>query len=63
LKWTEPNEKELLEFLVGEKSFNEDRVKKAIGKLKSRVASPAKVQNKLENYFSPKRKVVISHEN
>eukprot|EP01091_Cochliopodium_minus_P019390 TRINITY_DN8136_c0_g1_i1.p1 TRINITY_DN8136_c0_g1~~TRINITY_DN8136_c0_g1_i1.p1 ORF type:complete len:411 (+),score=118.66 TRINITY_DN8136_c0_g1_i1:175-1233(+) len=34
LKWNEPDEEGLIQFLVNEKAFNEERVKKGIGKLK-----------------------------
>jgi len=49
LKWTEPDEEGLIQFLVKEKNFNEERVRKGIEKLKkSRQSS---VQNRLTDYF------------
>jgi len=49
LKWTDPDEVGLIEFLVKEKGFSEDRIKGGIEKLKkSRQTS---VQNRLTNYF------------
>lgn len=51
LEWNPPREKELIEFLVHEKDFSEDRVKNAIERLKS---SPVfrKGQSGLEAWFS-----------
>jgi flap endonuclease-1 len=61
LKWTEPNEKGIYDFLVKEKGFNEDRVKNGIAKLRKSHKSSHVVQNKLENYFTGvKRKVSVS---
>jgi len=49
LKWNPPDEEGLIEFLVKEKNFNEERVKSGIDKLnKSRKTS---VQDRLTNYF------------
>ncbi|PRP82352.1 hypothetical protein PROFUN_10256 [Planoprotostelium fungivorum] len=49
LKWKDPDEEGLIEFLVKEKGFAEDRVKSGIEKLKkSRGTS---VQNRLDSYF------------
>jgi len=49
LKWTDPDEEGLLEFLVKEKGFNEDRVKNGIAKLKkSRGTS---VQGRITSFF------------
>eukprot|EP01024_Parvocaulis_polyphysoides_P033924 TRINITY_DN3005_c0_g4_i1.p1 TRINITY_DN3005_c0_g4~~TRINITY_DN3005_c0_g4_i1.p1 ORF type:complete len:245 (+),score=34.12 TRINITY_DN3005_c0_g4_i1:116-850(+) len=51
LKWRQPQEDQLVEFLVNEKSFNEDRVRKTIEKIKS-TSGKAK-QQRLENFFGP----------
>eukprot|EP01025_Chloroclados_australasicus_P050597 TRINITY_DN5838_c0_g1_i1.p1 TRINITY_DN5838_c0_g1~~TRINITY_DN5838_c0_g1_i1.p1 ORF type:complete len:414 (-),score=56.52 TRINITY_DN5838_c0_g1_i1:232-1326(-) len=51
LKWKKPDEKQLVEFLVGEKSFNEDRVRKTVEKIIS-TSGKAK-QQRLENFFGP----------
>ena len=49
LKWTAPDEEGVVAFLVGEKSFNEDRVRNTLKKLKAaRVKSS---QNRLETFF------------
>eukprot|EP01114_Cavostelium_apophysatum_P022485 TRINITY_DN8153_c0_g1_i1.p1 TRINITY_DN8153_c0_g1~~TRINITY_DN8153_c0_g1_i1.p1 ORF type:complete len:411 (-),score=116.25 TRINITY_DN8153_c0_g1_i1:45-1244(-) len=49
LKWTAPDEEALMQFLVTEKGFAEDRVKSGIEKLKqSRKTS---VQDRLTSYF------------
>eukprot|EP01023_Acetabularia_acetabulum_P056687 TRINITY_DN6582_c0_g1_i2.p1 TRINITY_DN6582_c0_g1~~TRINITY_DN6582_c0_g1_i2.p1 ORF type:complete len:381 (+),score=70.22 TRINITY_DN6582_c0_g1_i2:131-1273(+) len=51
LKWTSPKEDQLIQFLVNEKSFNEDRVRRTIEKIKS-TSGKAK-QQRLENFFGP----------
>mmetsp|Transcript_10268 Transcript_10268/g.14086 ORF Transcript_10268/g.14086 Transcript_10268/m.14086 type:complete len:389 (-) Transcript_10268:158-1324(-) len=49
LKWTEPDEEGLIEYLVKEKNFAEERVRNGIEKLKkSRTSS---VQDRLTSYF------------
>jgi len=48
-KWKEPDEEGLLKFLVGEKSFNEDRVKSALEKWKKMRSGS--VQGRLDDYF------------
>jgi len=55
LKWTDPDEKGLLEFLVNEMQFSEKRVLDAIEKLKKSKSTT--VQSRLESFFgAPKRK-------
>lgn len=57
LKWNDPDEEGLVEFLVKEKNFNEERVRQSIEKLKkSRNTS---VQGRLTSFFGEpvKRKV------
>ncbi|KAL6063404.1 Elongation of fatty acids protein 2 [Balamuthia mandrillaris] len=59
LKWTEPDEEGLLQFLVVEKGFNEDRVRKGIAKLKKLKGGA--VQGRLDSFFgAPKRKTLLS---
>ncbi|ESN98606.1 hypothetical protein HELRODRAFT_66570 [Helobdella robusta] len=49
LKWTEPNEEELVKFMVGEKGFSEERIRNGVKKLeKSRTTS---TQGRLDNFF------------
>ncbi|KAL6063388.1 Elongation of fatty acids protein 2 [Balamuthia mandrillaris] len=55
LQWTEPDEKGLLQFLVEEKGFNEDRVRKGIAKLNGANKGRA-VQRTLDTYFSATQK-------
>lgn len=50
LKWSEPDEEGLLHFLVKEKAFNEERVKKGIAKLKTFKTS--QVQERITSYFT-----------
>ena len=68
--WESPDVDGLVEFLVTEKGFNEDRVRKQADKLK--IALKAKQQGRLDGFFtvtpkastsSPdkKRKVCVSH--
>ncbi|XP_069479990.1 flap endonuclease 1 [Ambystoma mexicanum] len=62
LKWTEPDEEKLIEFMCGEKQFNEDRIRNGAKKLaKNRQGS---TQVRLDDFFkvtgsisSSKRKV------
>lgn len=58
-KWTDPDEEGLLAFLVDEKSFQKERVLKAIEKLKKTKGQAT--QGRLESFFGPstmtKRKV------
>ncbi|KAJ9526969.1 hypothetical protein QJQ45_025326 [Haematococcus lacustris] len=50
LKWSEPDEEGLVAFLVGEKNFSEDRVRKTVAKIK---ASKGKAnQGRMENFFA-----------
>ena len=42
LKWTAPDDEGVVAFLCGEKSFNEDRVRKTLAKLKAAKGSRAK---------------------
>ena len=49
LKWTAPDEEGVVAFLVGEKSFNEDRVRNTLKKLKA--ARGKSSQNILETFF------------
>lgn len=62
LKWTEPNEEGLIEYMVKQKGFNEDRIKNGVKKLtKARSGS---TQGRLDGFFkvlsttstTPKRK-------
>jgi flap endonuclease-1 len=51
LKWSEPDEGKVVAFLCGERDFSEDRVRKALSKMKpSASRQPAKTT--LESYFS-----------
>lgn len=49
LKWTPPDVDGLVEFLVGEKGFSEDRVRKSAEKLTKQ--NTAKPQGRLEDFF------------
>ena len=49
VKWTDPDEEGLLQFLVKEKGFNEERVKNGIAKLKK--ARNTSVQGRLTSFF------------
>lgn len=54
LKWTLADEEEVVKFLVIEKGFNEERVRKGIQKLnKSKQTS---TQGRLDSFFKPKEK-------
>eukprot|EP01116_Phalansterium_solitarium_P011137 TRINITY_DN26745_c0_g1_i1.p1 TRINITY_DN26745_c0_g1~~TRINITY_DN26745_c0_g1_i1.p1 ORF type:complete len:392 (-),score=107.15 TRINITY_DN26745_c0_g1_i1:6-1181(-) len=59
LKWDQPDEEGIVEFLVKEKSFNEERVRNAIAKLKK--SKSTSVQGRLTSFFGEptvvKRKV------
>jgi 5'-3' exonuclease len=48
-KWTPPDEEGLLAFLVGEKTFAEDRVRKSIEKIKAAKGKAS--QNRMESFF------------
>ena len=67
LKWSEPQEEKLVEFMCGEKSFSEDRIRNGIKKLTK--ARNTTTQGRLDSFFkvlpSPttnanKRKVHLS---
>jgi len=49
LKWGEPDEEKIIEFLVKEKGFNEQRVKNGIEKLRKSLASSQ--QSRLDGFF------------
>lgn len=51
LKWTAPDEEGLVNFLVKENGFSQDRVTKAIEKIKS--AKNKSSQGRLESFFKP----------
>lgn len=48
-KWTPPDEEALVAFLVGEKSFSEERVRKSIEKMKAAKSKAS--QNRMEAFF------------
>ena len=50
LRWADPDEDGLLDFLVREKGFNEERVRNGIAKLKK--AKSTAVQGRLDSFFS-----------
>lgn len=50
-KWEAPDVDALVQFLVNEKGFNEDRVRKGADKL--RVALSQKQQGRLDGFFKP----------
>uniref|UniRef100_A0A5B6ZGV8 Flap endonuclease 1 n=1 Tax=Davidia involucrata TaxID=16924 RepID=A0A5B6ZGV8_DAVIN len=51
LKWTAPDEEGLITFLVNENGFNNDRITKAIEKIKA--AKNKSSQGRLESFFKP----------
>lgn len=51
LNWTPPNEEELIAYLVGEKNFNETRVRNALARIKKGKSKSA--QGRLDTYFAP----------
>jgi len=51
LEWKEPDEAGLIQFLVNEKGFNIDRVKKGIERLKK--AKGKGTQQRMESFFGP----------
>lgn len=64
LKWKDPDEEGLVEFLVKDKGFNEERVRSGIAKLKK--ARSGSVQQRIDSFFSftpkppPTSKPVVS---
>jgi flap endonuclease-1 len=58
LSWSPPNEEELTNFLVTQKSFNPARVESGIKKMKSTIGKPA--QTRLESFFGKPIKRVSS---
>jgi len=50
-KWSAPDEEGLVQFLVRDRQFNEDRVKKVIERIKS--ARGKATQGRLESFFGP----------
>ena len=50
LKWSEPNEERVVSFLCGERDFSEDRVRKAISKMKPSKTSPSS-KSTLDSFF------------
>ena len=48
-KWSPPDEEALVAFLVGEKSFSEERVRKAVEKMKAAKSKAS--QNRMEAFF------------
>ncbi|EFC48453.1 predicted protein [Naegleria gruberi] len=51
MKWTEPDEEGLIEFLVKEKQFDEERVRGYIKRIKSSRGKPT--QTRLDGFFTP----------
>ncbi|MCO5553363.1 hypothetical protein L7F22_006884 [Adiantum nelumboides] len=51
LKWSPPDEEELRKFLVEENGFNNDRIMKAIEKIKA--AKNKSSQGRLDSFFKP----------
>jgi len=56
LKWTDPDEEGLKQFLVTEKQFAEERVNKAIERLKKQRNTA--VQDRLDSFFGPTTVVI-----
>ena len=50
LKWTEPDEEKVVAFLCGERDFSEDRVRKAVSRMKASKAQPT-TKSTLDSYF------------
>ncbi|KAJ1651111.1 Elongation of fatty acids protein 2 [Dispira simplex] len=50
-RWDAPNEEQLIEFLVREKGFGEDRVRKGIEKLQKHLKNAT--QGRLDGFFKP----------
>lgn len=49
LKWSEPDEEQLVQFMCGEKQFNEERIRNGVRRLsKSRQGS---TQGRLDDFF------------
>jgi flap endonuclease-1 len=51
LKWSEPNIEKVVEFLCGERDFSEDRVRKALSKMRPPKTQPT-AKSTLDSYFS-----------
>lgn len=51
LKWGAPDEQGLVEFLVKEKGFNEDRIRKAVQRINASKGKAS--QGRLEAFFGP----------
>mmetsp|Transcript_12685 Transcript_12685/g.22442 ORF Transcript_12685/g.22442 Transcript_12685/m.22442 type:complete len:396 (+) Transcript_12685:78-1265(+) len=51
LKWNDPDEEGLVQFLVNEKSFAEDRVRKVVARI--RAAKGKAQQGRIESFFKP----------
>jgi flap endonuclease-1 len=51
LKWSAPNIEEVVEFLCGERDFSEDRVRKALSRMRSTKTQPT-TKSTLDSYFS-----------
>jgi flap endonuclease-1 len=50
LKWNEPDEEGIVAYLVGEKNFNEDRVRSTVKRMKK--ARGQKAQGRLDAFFT-----------
>jgi flap endonuclease-1 len=50
LKWTEPDEEGIVAYLVGEKNFNEERVRSTVKRMKK--ARGQKAQGRLDAFFT-----------
>ncbi|GLC37417.1 Elongation of fatty acids protein 2 [Pleodorina starrii] len=50
LKWTSPDEEGLVQFLVNEKNFSEQRIRAAVGRIKQHKGKAN--QGRLDNFFS-----------
>jgi len=51
LEWTDPDEEGLVEFLVNEKGFNEQRIRSGVAKI--RASRQGAVQGRLTSFFGP----------
>ncbi|KAI9032284.1 PIN domain-like protein [Hyaloraphidium curvatum] len=51
LKWTDPDEEGIVDFLVKEKGFNEDRIRKAVKNLASKRGVAQ--QGRMDSFFKP----------
>ncbi|MES1905132.1 MAG: Elongation of fatty acids protein 2, partial [Paramarteilia canceri] len=57
-KWKSPNTEELINFLVDEKGFSDERVRNGIKRIEKNISKP--IQSRLDSFFKISKKKTLT---